>query len=569
MFKRALRSFVGYTAATLSLALYALAVCAVTSLPALAGWPSSGQVYPQGPTLLIDFTQGFSSPTYLANVTFSRAGNAMQFDANGYLTYAPNNLLTYSNTFSNAAWSNSNFTILTGISDPVGGTAATTLTATTTYSYILQHATSPSGVTNFLNTIWMRRRTGTGNVYFDTPGETDTLLSLTSSWRQFALSGNLSGSGGNLYVVIKVQTSGDAIDVYAPTSSAVTYETTTRAADQVITGASAYYGPRFDYNPNTLAALGLLVEGSATNLGINSNTFSAWTASAVSVPTASAGTSPDGTNNAWLALANAQFYPGSVTTTATAYTWSMFAKAGTGSSVKIGLYSGYNGSTFTLSGAGSVSANDSGFVGAIVALANGWYRITTTVTASAGTNYPTVTVGAGGTVLIYGAQLENAAFATSYIPTGASSVTRAADMAQLTGTALATIAGATGSAIMQTISESGTSPASITKLLSGTNSILYRDTTGKLGTTNGSNILLTATTPTWNAAVRNGVAWDGSGRELAFTGSAVATDANTVSNGGTLTLGASENGWYQQLAVYTQKLPSATLLTKLTVGGGF
>ena len=122
---------------------------------------------------------------------------------------------------------------------------------------------------------------------------------------------------------------------------------------------------------------------------------------------------------------------------------------------------------------------------------------------------------------------------------------------------------------MQTISESGTSPASITKLLSGTNSILYRDTTGKLGTTNGSNILLTATTPTWNAAVRNGVAWDGSGRELAFTGSAVATDANTVSNGGTLTLGASENGWYQQLAVYTQKLPSATLLTKLTVGGGF
>ena len=57
-----------------------------------------------------------ASPSYLCNYiaqqklcgaeTFSRVGaNAMMFDSNGLLTFAPNNLLVYSNDFSNKAWS--------------------------------------------------------------------------------------------------------------------------------------------------------------------------------------------------------------------------------------------------------------------------------------------------------------------------------------------------------------------------------------------------------------------------------------------------------------------------------
>ena len=48
--------------------------------------------------------------------------------------------------------------------------------------------------------------------------------------------------------------------VYNPSSTAVT--------------STAYYGPRFDYNPTTLAPLGLLIEEARTNLLLNSQTVS-------------------------------------------------------------------------------------------------------------------------------------------------------------------------------------------------------------------------------------------------------------------------------------------------------
>jgi len=56
--------------------------------------------------------------------------------------------------------------------------------------------------------------------------------------------------------------------IYGAALSAVTYETTPRPGDQVITTSAAYYGPRFDYPGGS--ADGLLVEGARTNLYLNS-----------------------------------------------------------------------------------------------------------------------------------------------------------------------------------------------------------------------------------------------------------------------------------------------------------
>ncbi len=130
--------------------------------------------------------------------------------------------------------------------------------------------------------------------------------------------------------------------------------------------------PRFDYNPNTLAARGLLIEEARTNLFLNATI--------------------DGAN---LATQN-------VAVSAIAYTISFY---GTG--------------TITLSGAHVATINGSGAFPT---------RTTLTFTPSAGTLTCTVT----GTVQY--ANIEAGSYATSFIPTAGATVTRAVEVAKLTGT---------------------------------------------------------------------------------------------------------------------------------------
>jgi len=131
--------------------------------------------------------------------------------------------------------------------------------------------------------------------------------------------------------------------------------------------------PRFDYDPVALEAKGLLIEGARTNLLLNST------------------------------IDGASLSTQSVSVSATAHTLSF-----------------YGSGTVTLSGAHS----------AVLAGAGDYpSRATLTFTPSAGS----LTVTVSGDVEF--AQLEEGAFATSFIPTAAATATRATDNASITGTA--------------------------------------------------------------------------------------------------------------------------------------
>lgn len=221
-------------------------------------------------------------------------------------------------------------------------------------------------------------------------------------------------------------------------SSTANYYNSSGILTQATTNA-----PRFDYNPATLALNGLLVEQQSTNLGLSSNGFGADNVTVIP----NAVLSPDGTLNANLATASAglQFHyatsfsssPGVAVGNLTGtYTYSVYAQAGTISTIYLG-FGPVNTSqgTFNLS-TGVVSGLSSGYTGAMQNVGNGWWRCSLTATfSSAAATYATVWLLQGNATALgtesanlYGSQYELTSFPTSYIPTTTSTVTRSADV---------------------------------------------------------------------------------------------------------------------------------------------
>jgi hypothetical protein len=214
--------------------------------------------------------------------------------------------------------------------------------------------------------------------------------------------------------------------------------------------------PRFDYNPSTKICRGLLIEESRANLLTQTENFSGdppWFKVDVSVSSGAA-PSPDGGNNATKLRASAttnyhgilQFYS---TAAGVQYTQTVFASKGEYNFLVLGLSFSGGGSQniawFNLN-TGTIGTKTAVDATTIEDWGNGIYRCSVTYT-SAGTEYPWIAVSnadgvrsfagaVGGTsgIYIYGAQLELGAFATSYIPTTTTSLTRNADVVTMTGT---------------------------------------------------------------------------------------------------------------------------------------
>jgi hypothetical protein len=557
-----------------------------------------------GPALYLPFAL---TGTLDPRITFSRPSLATMYDSTGKLTYAPNNLSLNSQNFSGANWAASNFSRTTGQADPFGGTSATLGTFTSNGGSGLNQSglALPSDRSHIVSIYarfgtwrWFEFTTVSGSatrswvdmqngVAGATVAHSNfTVTSVGSGW--FRISAKVQGAAefywtprdGDGNAGAAVANNGATFFVYGFQAEAVTYQTTPSTYNA--TTSAAYYGPRFDYDPATLVARGLLIEEARTNLVPYSQQINAggsWTLTAIGVPTTT--TSPDGTSNAYVmvptAAAAAHFFFKNITVTAAAHTWTFYAKANGYNFITLNALdpSGPtdNRTWFNL-GTGAVATNAAGNTASIVSIGNGWYRCSVTRTVSAGSSAfevvvsdadNTISFTGNGTsgVYAFGAQLEAGAFATSYIPTAASAVARSADSADI-GPTLSSWLNTTAFSIIQSGQFLlGVSPA----LSGGAGTTAGLPIISMVAATprfdlSGVAVLATSATASAPAGSSNkiGVAYAIGSQAIVNNGGAIAVGtnvANTPAVSGNLFLGV--NMWHASYTAYNTRLPDATL----------
>ena len=207
--------------------------------------------------------------------------------------------------------------------------------------------------------------------------------------------------------------------------------------------------PRFTYDSDTLRSRGILIEESRTNLYRESNSFSNasvyTTLQATISSVAHATSSPDGTYSAFKLVEDsstglhavhqqAPYVP--TFSSGTTYTASAFVKRGERDQVALVFFAESNPAIFDLTN-GTIDFQGPDYRSSMQTLANGWYRIQSTVNKTNTSGNVAIASATGGSVYytgngtngvyVYGFQVEEGGFATSYIPTTTIANTRGAD----------------------------------------------------------------------------------------------------------------------------------------------
>jgi len=392
-------------------------------------------------------------------VTFTRASTGTFVGSNGLIQSAVTNLLLRSEELDNASWikqSSVSVSANTTVA-PNGTLTADTITWTSASVNTGIYAQILSGLAVSVahtRSIYVRADSAGGTVQLTDPTLTVgiTTINLTTEWQRIELTENTPIAGSAGVWVRKTASSPNTIYLWG-----AQLEQSSTVGEYIPTTSTINSAPRFDHNPTTGESLGLLVEESRTNLLLRSEELdnASWNKAASSV-SANAIASPFGTTTADKLIedsALAQHYIWQLVnvTASSSYTISIYAKAAERSEVYLSL-STFNSAFlsgvdayFNLSN-GTIRGSGVNATAQISSTGNGWYRCSVSGTAqittaaiinaaatSNGTTFFYIGDGTSG-LFLWGAQLEAGAFATSYIPTATATVTRAADVASITGT---------------------------------------------------------------------------------------------------------------------------------------
>jgi hypothetical protein len=342
----------------------------------------------------------------------------------------------------------------------------------------------------------------------------------------------------------------------------------------------------------TLAPKGLLIEEQRTNALLQSQFASGWLNNGANTITANSATAPDGTTTAALVSSPDQFayvYQAVTLVIGQVYTASFFVKNTTGDNAAtvslLFIRSTANNASVSINWSGStlssVTLND-GTAADFSSFGNGWYRIRATFTAAEtaprfriyGGNFFLTT----GDILLWGAQLEVGAFATSYIPTTTAAATRAADVAvmqganfsnwysQSEGTLYGEASFISASAVQSFIAQAATD--------SGNYIAMYRDSSTqyltarvRTGGVDQAFMYPTSTTIAANTPYKQAIAYKANDFATAANGAAPVTDTSgTVPTPITLGIGSATytssvqlNGHIRRIAAFPRRLADAEL----------
>jgi hypothetical protein len=260
----------------------------VTINPPTFGWVTSLRAYTNA------YAGDIPSPSWIDNS--GTTGNRMYYDSTGTLTWAPANMLMYSQDFTNAAWTKRGVTLTTGFVAPDGSSTAIkiaedatnalhsvyrTRTMTDGYSYIWSVYAKAAE----RNWMWIDPNDGTssrswvnlstGAVGTVASGVSVSVTDVGNGWYRISAKKTVTNTGTRYFdfgcanadaAGVYVGTSGSGIYAWGAQFEAVTYQSVARQY-RVSTTAEVYQ-PRYDYDPSTTPATarGMLIEESRVNL---------------------------------------------------------------------------------------------------------------------------------------------------------------------------------------------------------------------------------------------------------------------------------------------------------------